>query len=68
MMKAAATILGAIFLLAGVGVAIAHYVLDTSGGMKFATLAIAAALLLVGWALFDWGRGISRRWGGHKPE
>lgn len=66
--KAIATILGAILLLAGVGVAIAHYILDTTGGMKFVTLGIAAVLLVLGWALFDWGRGISRRWGGDKPK
>jgi hypothetical protein len=45
------------------GCRLVHYLVESSGTMMFATLAIAAALLVVGWALLDWSQGISRRWG-----
>ncbi len=63
MSKWAAAIAGAILLLAGVGVAIWHYTRSGPGTESFVTLAIAAVVLLVGWTLFDWGLGISKRWG-----
>jgi heme/copper-type cytochrome/quinol oxidase subunit 3 len=68
MLKVVAAIVGALLLLGGVGVGIAHYVLESSDTMKFITLAIAAALLVLGWALLDWGAGVSRRWGGRKSK
>ena len=68
MLKVVATIVGALLLLGGVGVAIAHYVLESSDTMKFVTLAIAAVLLVLGWGLLDWGAGVSRRWAGHKSK
>jgi uncharacterized membrane protein len=68
MLKMVAAIVGVIFLLAGLGVAVVHYTVESSGTMKFVTLAIAAALLVVGWALLDWGKGVSRRWGADKSK
>ena len=68
MLKLIAAAVGAILLLAGVGVAVIHYLLEGSTTMKFATLAIAAALLVAGWALLDWGKGISRRWGADRSK
>ena len=63
MLKVFARIIGAVVLLAGVGAAVAHYVIESSSTGKFITLALAAVLLVGGWALFDWGMGISRRRG-----
>lgn len=63
MVRLAATVVGAILLVGGVGVAVAHYLMETSGAMKFVTLAIAAVLLVAGLALLNWGRGGSRRSG-----
>jgi hypothetical protein len=68
MLKMAAAVVGAILLLAGVGVGVVHYVVESTDTMKFVTLAIAAALLVAGWALLDWGKGISRRWGADKSK
>ncbi len=68
MLKVIAAVAGAILLLAGVGVAVAHYVVESSDTMKYITLAIAAALLVAGWALLDWGAGVSRRWGANKSK
>jgi hypothetical protein len=68
MMKLVATIVGAVLLVAGVGVAIVHYVLEGSFANSYITLALAAALLFVGWGLFDWGTGISQRWRGDKEN
>jgi membrane protein implicated in regulation of membrane protease activity len=65
MLKFFAAIVGTIFLLAGVVVAVLHYLLETGLTMKFVTLAIAAVLLIVGWALVDWSRRLSRRQGGN---
>jgi hypothetical protein len=67
-LKVAAAIVGAILLLAGVGVALAHYLLKSSFTSKFITLAIAAALFVAGYALLDWGAEVSRRWGLDKPK
>jgi len=66
--KLLATIAGIILLLAGAGVAVVHYLVESSFTMKFVTLAIAAALLVVGWVLLDWGKGVSRRWGADKSK
>ncbi len=68
MLKMVAAIVGAILLLAGVGVAVVHYIVESSDTMKFVTLAVAAALLVAGWALLDWGKGVSRRWGAEKSK
>jgi hypothetical protein len=62
-LKGAATIVGVILLLAGAGVALAHYLLESSLTSKFITLAIAGALFVAGFALLDWGADVSRRWG-----
>ncbi len=62
-LKVVATIVGAILLLAGAGVALAHYLLESSFTTKYITLAIAAALFVAGFALLDWGAEVSRRWG-----
>jgi uncharacterized membrane protein SirB2 len=61
LLKILAAIIGTILLLAGVIVAILHYLLESSQTMKFVTLAIAAVLLVLGWALVDWSRRLSRR-------
>lgn len=61
MAKRIATIAGAVLLVAGVGVAILHYVMEGSLTDSYITLAIAAVLLIIGWTLFDRGTGISRR-------
>jgi hypothetical protein len=63
-LKAVATIVGIVLLLAGVGVALAHYLLESSFTSKYITLAIAAILLVAGFALLDWGAEVTRRWGG----
>lgn len=63
MPKLFATVAGAILLLAGVGVAVAHYVLESGLTGKLFTLAVAAVLLVGGLALYTWGRGTSRRRG-----
>ena len=63
MAKRIATIAGAVLLVAGVGVAILHYVMEGSLTDSYITLAIAAVLLIVGWTLFDRGAGISRHRG-----
>lgn len=68
MLKLVAAMVGSILLLAGVGVAVVHYVVESSFTMKFVTLAIAAALLVVGWVLLDWGKGVSRRWGAGRSK
>ena len=61
MLKVVAAIAGAVLLLAGVGVAIAHYLIESSDTVKYMTLAVAAVLFVAGWALFDWGAEVSRR-------
>jgi hypothetical protein len=66
MLKFFAAIVGSILLLAGVVVAVLHYLLESSQTMKFVTLAIAAVLLVVGWALVDWSRRLSRGGGEDK--
>ncbi len=53
---------GIVLLLAGVAVAIAHYLLESSPTTKYITVAIAAALAFAGFALLDWGADVSRRW------
>jgi hypothetical protein len=55
------TVVGGVLLAAGVATAIIHYVVEGNDGYSYATLAIAAVLLVAGWALFDRGLGISRR-------
>ena len=66
MQKLFAKIVGAILLAAGVGAVIVHYVVEGHITASFITLAIAVVLLVGGWALFDWGAGVSRRWGAGK--
>ncbi len=68
MRKVVATIVGAVLLLVGAGVAIAHYVIESSFTSKYITLAIAAALFVGGWALLDWGTEVTRRWEGDKSK
>jgi hypothetical protein len=63
-LKVVATMVGVVLLLAGMGVALAHYLLESSFTSKYITLAIAATLLVAGFALLDWGAEVSRRWGG----
>jgi hypothetical protein len=63
MHKLVAKIAGAVLLVAGVAVAIVHYVVEGSAMQSWATLAAAAVLLVAGWTLFDWGAGITRRRG-----
>ena len=63
MQKLVAKIAGAVLLLAGVAVGIVHYTLEGNVTGSWISLAIAASLLVLGWGLFDWGAGISRRKG-----
>jgi hypothetical protein len=62
MLKTVAAIIGAVLLLAGIGAVIVHYTVEGGSVNSYLTLAIAAVLLVAGWALFDWGLGLSRRW------
>ena len=55
---------GALILVAGVGLVVAHYVWWGSGTEAFVSVAAAAVTLAVGWGLLDWGAGITRRWRG----
>jgi len=59
--KAVAAVVGAILLLAGVGVGVAHYLLDSGDTMRFITLAVAAVLLVAGLTLLNWGKEVFRR-------
>jgi protein-S-isoprenylcysteine O-methyltransferase Ste14 len=68
MRKIIAAVVGVLLLLAGAGVAIAHYVIESSFTSQYITLAIAAALFVAGWALLDWGAEVTRRWEGDKPK
>jgi hypothetical protein len=73
MLKLVAAIIGAVLLLAGVGAVIVHYTIEGGSFNSYLTLAVAAVTLVAGWALFDWGLGVSRRWGsdndkGHGPR
>jgi len=68
MRKIIAAVVGVLLLLAGAGVAIAHYVIESSFTSQYITLAIGAALLVAGWALLDWGAEVTRRWEGDKPK
>jgi 4-amino-4-deoxy-L-arabinose transferase-like glycosyltransferase len=61
MSKLLAKIAGIILLIAGVAAAILHYALEEDLSNSWLTLGIAAVLLVAGWALFDWGAGISAR-------
>jgi hypothetical protein len=61
MPKSVGKILGIVLLVAGVGTAILHYVLEGEVFNSWLTLGIAAVLLVAGWALYDWGAGISAR-------
>jgi hypothetical protein len=63
MSKSVAKIAGVVLLVAGVGTAILHYTMEGSLLNSYITLGGAAVLLVAGWALFDWGSGISRRRG-----
>lgn len=63
--KLAAKIAGIVLLIAGVGTAIVHYTLEGDVFSSWLTLAIAAVLLVGGWALYSWGAGISNR---QKPQ
>ncbi len=67
-MKLVATIAGVILLVAGVGVAILHYVVEGKLTSSYITLAIAAVLLIAGWTLLERGAGVSRRWGVDKDK
>ena len=64
MPKFLAKVIGAILLLGGVAAVVVHYVVEGDITRSFATLGIAVVLLVGGWALFDWGSGISGRWKG----
>ena len=68
MPKPVTAIAGGILLAAGVAVAIVHYVMEGDMVDSLLTLAVAAVLLIVGWALFDRGAGISRRWRGDEEK
>lgn len=68
MKKLVATIAGVILLVAGVGVAILHYIVEGKLTSSYITLAIAAVLLIAGWTLLEWGAGVSRRWGADKDR
>jgi hypothetical protein len=63
MSKSVAKIVGIVLLAAGVGIAILHYVMEGNVLNSWLTLGAAAALLIAGWALFDWGSGFSHRRG-----
>ena len=63
MPKSVAAIVGAVLLVAGLGVAIVHYTVNGSAIDSYITLAVAAVLFVTGWALLDWGAGVSRRRG-----
>ena len=63
MLKLVAAIIGVVLLLAGIGAVIVHYTVEGGSVNSYLTLAIAAVMLVAGWALFDWGVGVSRRWG-----
>jgi hypothetical protein len=56
MPKPVAKIVGIVVLIAGVGTAILHYVMEGNIFNSWLTFAIAAVLLAGGWALFDYGR------------
>jgi hypothetical protein len=58
-----ASIIGGILLLGGVAAVIVHYTIESGSLDSYVSLAVAAAMLVVGWGLFDWGMGIMRRWG-----
>jgi hypothetical protein len=60
-MQSVAKTAGIVLLAAGVAVAILHYTMEGNVFNSWITFAIAAVLLVAGWALYDWGRGISRR-------
>jgi uncharacterized membrane protein len=57
MPKVVGTVVGTLLLLPGVAVALVHYLAGSSDTMKVVILAIAAALLVVGWALLGWSKG-----------
>jgi len=59
--KVAAKIAGVVLLAGGVATGILHYTLEGDAFSSWLTLGIAAVLLIVGWALYDWGAGISAR-------
>jgi hypothetical protein len=61
MPKSVAKILGIVLMVAGVGTAIVHYMLEGKILTSWLTLGIAAVLLVVGWGLYDWGAGFSAR-------
>ena len=63
MQKLLAKIVGAVLLAAGVGAVVVHYTLEGNVTASWASLAVAVVLLLTGWTLFDWGAGVSSRWG-----
>ena len=63
MQKLVAKITGLVLLLAGVAVGIVHYTLEGNVTSSWISLGGAAILLVVGWGLFDWGAGFSRRKG-----
>lgn len=67
-MRTIATVLGILLLVAGVAVAIIHYVVEGDFTQSYITLGIAAVLLFAGYALLDWGAGVSRRWFGDKEK
>lgn len=63
MPKVVGKVLGVVLLAAGVAAAILHYTLEGKVLSSWISLGIAAVLLVVGWGLFDWGAGISRKRG-----
>jgi hypothetical protein len=63
MQKLLAKIAGAVLLAAGVGAVVVHYTLEGHITASWVSLVVAVVLLLAGWTLFDWGAGVSRRWG-----
>ena len=68
MPKVVGTVVGTLLLAVGVAVPLVRYLVESSGAMKFATLAIAAALLVLGWALLAWSQGMPRRWGADESK